>query len=52
MSDKIICVIRNPLDVLPSFASLSNTLSHSGMPDYSYDKDFPEWWDWWIKTRG
>jgi hypothetical protein len=51
-SNKIICCIRNPLDVIPSFASLSNTLSHSGMPEYKYDKDYPEWWDWWIRTKG
>ena len=50
-SDKIICCIRSPLDVLPSFASLSNTLSHSGMPEYQYEKDFPEWWDWWLETK-
>lgn len=51
-SDKIICCIRNPLDVLPSFASLSNTLSHSGMPEYEYERDFPEWWDWWVHEKG
>jgi hypothetical protein len=43
--------VRNPLDVLVSFASLSNTMSHSGQPDYSYDKDYPVWWDWWVKDQ-
>lgn len=50
-SDKIVCCIRNPLDVFVSFASLGNTLSHSGQPEYSYDKDYPEWWDFWVKMQ-
>ena len=29
-SDKIVCCVRNPLDVFQSFASLANTMSHSG----------------------
>lgn len=28
-SDKVICCVRNPLDVILSFASLGNTMSHS-----------------------
>lgn len=40
--------MRNPLDVLPSWASLTNTLNHSVKPEYKYDKDFPEWWNAWI----
>jgi hypothetical protein len=47
-SDKIVCCVRNPLDVFQSFASLSNTMSHSGQPDYKYHEDYPEWWDWWV----
>lgn len=50
-SDKVVCCVRNPLDVLPSFASLSNTMSHSGQPDFSYDKDYPEWWNWWVTSQ-
>ena len=47
-SDKIVCCVRNPLDVFQSYASLSNTCSHSGTPDYKYHEDYPEWWDWWV----
>jgi hypothetical protein len=36
-SDKVVCCVRNPLDVIPSFATLGNTLSHSGVPEWSYD---------------
>ena len=28
-SHKVICCVRNPLDVFPSYASMANTLSHS-----------------------
>lgn len=46
--NKVIVCVRNPLDVLPSWASLTNTLNHSVKPEYKYDKDFPEWWNNWI----
>lgn len=29
VADKIICVVRNPIEALPSYASLINTLNHS-----------------------
>ena len=50
-SDKVVCCIRNPLDVFVSFASLGNTLSHTGQPPYSYSKDYPAWWDWFVKLQ-
>lgn len=50
-SNKVICCIRNPLDVIISFASLGNTMSHSVQPEFSYDKDYPEWWNWWIREQ-
>ena len=48
-SSKVLCCIRNPLDVFPSFASLANTMSHSEQPEFSYPEQFPVWWDWWVK---
>lgn len=50
-SDKVICCVRNPLDVILSFASLSNTMSHTATPEFDYAKDFPEWWSWWVKSQ-
>ena len=50
-SDKVICCVRNPLDVILSFASLGNTMSHTAQPEFDYSKDFPEWWDWWVKDQ-
>ena len=48
-SNKTFTIVRNPLDVLPSFASLVNTTTHGVKPDFSYDKDYPEWWDWYVR---
>ena len=50
-SDKVVCCVRNPLDVILSFASLSNTMSHAAQPPFSYDKDYPEWWNWWVTDQ-
>jgi hypothetical protein len=50
-STKVVMCVRNPLDVLVSFASLVNTLSHTAEPEFNYATDFPEWWDWWVKDQ-
>jgi len=50
-SNKIIICVRNPLDVLPSYASLVNTLNHGVKPEFNYETDYAEWWDWWIKKQ-
>ena len=50
-SHKVLCAVRNPLDVLPSYASLTNTLNHSAKPDWEWEKDYPEWWDWYIRGQ-
>jgi hypothetical protein len=50
-SDKALCVVRNPLDVIVSFATLCNTLSHSAVLDFNFAKDYPEWWNWWVKHQ-
>lgn len=26
-------------------------MSHSEVPEFSYPKDFPKWWDWWVKLQ-
>jgi hypothetical protein len=49
MSDKVLCVVRNPLDVIPSFAQLANTMSHSAKAPFDYEVDYPEWFDWWAR---
>lgn len=48
-SDKVLCIVRNPLDVIVSFSSICNTLSHSAELDFNFAKDYPVWWDYWIR---
>ena len=50
-SDKVVCCVRNPLDVILSFASLSNTMSHTANPEFDYPTDYPDWWNWWVRTQ-
>ena len=42
--------MRNPLDVIVSFATLCNTFSHSALLPFDVSEKYPEWWDWWVKT--
>ncbi len=46
--NKTFIVVRHPLDVLPSLASLINTTTHGVKPEYSYEGDYPEWWNWYV----
>ena len=48
-SDKVLCVVRNPLDSIISFATLSNTLSHAADLEFKVSELYPEWWAWWVK---
>lgn len=43
--------IRHPLDVLPSYGALMNTMSHGNKPEYDFSVAYPEWWAWFIKKR-
>ena len=47
-SNKVLCIVRNPLDSIISLAVLSNTLSHSAQVEYDFARDYPEWWNWWV----
>ena len=44
----MIVIVRNPIDILPSMASLLNCCSHSLVPEQSFDQ-LQEFWDAWIK---
>ena len=50
-SNKVICCVRNPLDCLVSYACFINTLNHSTKPEFDFEKDFPQWWDWFIRHQ-
>ena len=47
-AQKMIVVVRNPIDVLPSFCGLLNTMSHSLTPQRPYN-ELTEFWDSFIK---
>ena len=48
-ASKMIVIARNPIDVIPSFANLVNTNSHSLEPNEQYHVDFPEFWDSFVR---
>ena len=48
-SQKTIMVVRNPLDVFPSYACLLNTISHGNKTEYEIHEKYPEWWAWFVK---
>lgn len=50
-ADKVLHVVRNPLDVILSFASLCNSFSHSAVLDFDFAAEYPKWWDWWVKHQ-
>jgi len=47
-AEKMIVIARNPIDVIPSFANLNNTRSHSLEVNERYDVDRPEFWEAWV----
>jgi len=47
-AEKMIVIARNPIDVIPSFANLVNTNSHSLEVNQRYNVDEPEFWDAWV----
>ena len=48
IADKMIVIARNPLDVFPSFANLSNLHSHSLQIEGEYQIDYPDFWQEWV----
>jgi len=46
--NKIISIVRNPIDVLPSWLSLTMLHSHYGKVPFDFEQDYPEWWDWFV----
>ena len=48
-AQKMICIARNPLDVIPSFAYLIHLMSHSLITREKLHLHFPAWWTTWVK---
>ena len=42
-------VIRNPFDVFVSWINLVGLCNHNSKAPFDYEKDYPEWWDWWVR---
>ena len=46
---KMICIVRNPVDVIYSYIHLLTTLTHSLKPMFLYHEQYTEFWDWYVK---
>jgi hypothetical protein len=45
----MVVVIRNPLDVILSWVNLLALCNHNTKAPFDYEKEYPNWWDWWVK---
>ena len=45
----MLVIVRNPLDVIISFANLMLLQSHTLEPYEPYYEQFTDWWDDWIR---
>ena len=48
---KTFVCVRHPLDVFPSFAALCNTISHGNKTEFEFYRDYPDYWDWFVKKQ-
>ena len=49
-AEKAFCIVRNPLDVIASFAHFTCMSSHSLTPKESLNEQFTDWWVEWTKS--
>jgi len=47
--DKLLVIVRNPLDVLYSMHCFCSTQNHAIKPEFDVDKKYPEEWDFFIR---
>lgn len=50
-SNKVIRVVRNPIDVFPSYANMLNTLSHANKTEFNLSVEYADWWDWFVRKQ-
>jgi len=48
--NRLVCIVRSPIDVLISFLQLFTCGSHSQKAPFEYYEKYPQFWDWFIKT--
>jgi hypothetical protein len=46
---KILCIVRNPLDVILSWLNLVSTMSHAIKVPFDYAVEYPNWWQKWVE---
>ena len=46
---KIMCVVRNPLDIIISWFNLCNTVSHNMKVSFEVNKEYPNWWNKYVE---
>ena len=47
-AQKMIVIVRNPIDIIPSVAGLDISKSHSFEFKNKLNEEFPNWWDGWM----
>ena len=47
--NKIICIIRSPVDVMLSFLNLYSMGDHSSKAPFEFHEKYPKWWDWYVR---
>jgi len=50
-SQKVVCCVRNPLDVFMSYACFANTMNHSKKPDFDFEVEYPGWWSFFVRCQ-
>ena len=48
-ANKVIVIVRNPLDTNISWLHLVAMNNHATKSPFDYEKDYPQFFDWWIK---
>jgi hypothetical protein len=46
--NKVICIIRSPIDVMISFLNLYAMGDHSSKAPFEFNERYPKWWDWYV----
>lgn len=48
-ANKIICVARNPVDVIISYLAMLSFANHSQKAEFKFCEEYPEFWDWFVR---
>ena len=51
-ANKVIVVVRNPLDAILSFLNLCSLSNHTQKAPFDYKTAYPNFWEWWVKHCG